>query len=424
MRSDFELDSDGWDLVITDDIGIVENAAMTSQDSKFSLQLIQGEVFDDNRIGMPWLTDMVSPQVSIAAKKQIIRDVIMSTPGAIELTRVEVAVDTDSAIATCEFEGITDNGDIFGNQVSEINHPATDSTSGIIATFDYTTRRSTGLRLQRSSTATYIDEDALKTAGVNIPRYENDGLLLEGQSTNVIPTGDLTAWGPSNCTTTAIDNYFYTAIENTASSTHNIGGSSISVTAGLFYTVSMLAKRHASGVKRWLALTVGGTPVSSGHRVTFDLDDGSFTLQNSPISGRTTKKGDYWLCEMQIRVISSGTLTIGARLSDKAVNSLSGWVGDGVSGIVCGCPQVEVGLIATSYIPTSGIAVTRQTDQLSLIKSGAKYLYREYIQLGSSVATKELIPYAGEVVPLNSHLQKLKVWDRDLTANELELLGV
>lgn len=117
MRSDFELDSDGWDLVITDDIGIVENASMTSQDSKFSLQLIQGEVFDDNRLGIPWLTDMVNPQVSIAAKKQIIRDVIMITPGAIELTRVEVAFNTDSAIATCEFEGITDNGEIFGSSL-------------------------------------------------------------------------------------------------------------------------------------------------------------------------------------------------------------------------------------------------------------------------------------------------------------------
>lgn len=117
MRSDFSLDSNSWDLVITDDIGIVENAAMTSQDSKFSLQLIQGEVFDDNRIGMPWLTDMVSPQVSIAAKKQIIRDVIMSTPGAMELTNIEIAVDTDSAIATCEFEGITDNGEIFGSSI-------------------------------------------------------------------------------------------------------------------------------------------------------------------------------------------------------------------------------------------------------------------------------------------------------------------
>lgn len=117
MRSDFELDSNGWDLVITDDIGIVENDAMTSQDSKFSLQLIQGEAFDDNRLGVPWLTDMVSPQVSIAAKKQIIRDVIMSTHGAMELTNIEIAVDTDSAIATCEFEGITDNGEIFGSSL-------------------------------------------------------------------------------------------------------------------------------------------------------------------------------------------------------------------------------------------------------------------------------------------------------------------
>ena len=120
MRSDFELDSDGWDLVITDDIGIVENAAMTSQDSKFSLQLIQGEVFDDNRIGMPWLTDMVNPQVSIAAKKQIIRDIIMTTPGAIEITRLEVAVDNESGIASAVFEGITEAlGMIVGEFVDD-----------------------------------------------------------------------------------------------------------------------------------------------------------------------------------------------------------------------------------------------------------------------------------------------------------------
>jgi hypothetical protein len=117
MRSDLKLDNAAWDLVITDDIELVENAEMTSQDSKFSLQLIQGEVFDDTRLGVPWLTDMVNPQVSIAAKKQIIRDVIMSTPGAIELTRLEVAVNTDSAIATCEFEGITDNGEVFGSSI-------------------------------------------------------------------------------------------------------------------------------------------------------------------------------------------------------------------------------------------------------------------------------------------------------------------
>lgn len=137
MRSDFELDSNSWDLVITDDIGIVENAAMTSQDSKFSLQLIQGEVFDDNRIGMPWLTDMVSPQVSIAAKKQIIRDIIMTTPGAIEITRLEVAVDNESGIASAVFEGITDNREVFGSSIGKIEPKPPITNKNVAALNDY-----------------------------------------------------------------------------------------------------------------------------------------------------------------------------------------------------------------------------------------------------------------------------------------------
>lgn len=137
MRSDFELDSDEWDLVITDDIGIVENAAMTSQDSKFSLQLIQGEVFDDNRIGMPWLTDMVSPQVSIAAKKQIIRDIIMMTPGAIEITRLEVVVDNESGIASAVFEGITDNGEVFSSSIGRIETKPPITNKNVAALNDY-----------------------------------------------------------------------------------------------------------------------------------------------------------------------------------------------------------------------------------------------------------------------------------------------
>lgn len=137
MRSDFELDGDAWDLVINDDIGIVENAAMTSQDSKFSLQLIQGEVFDDNRLGMPWLTDMVNPQVSIAAKKQIIRDIIMSIPGAIELTRIEVVVDNVTGIASCVFEGITDNGETFGSSIGRVEIKPPITNKNVAALNDY-----------------------------------------------------------------------------------------------------------------------------------------------------------------------------------------------------------------------------------------------------------------------------------------------
>lgn len=137
MRSDLSLDSNSWDLVITDDIGIVENAAMTSQDSKFSLQLIQGEVFDDNRIGMPWLTDMVSPQVSIAAKKQIIRDIIMTTPGAIEITLLEVVVDNESGIASAVFEGITDNEEAFGSSIGRIEPKPPITNKNVASLNDY-----------------------------------------------------------------------------------------------------------------------------------------------------------------------------------------------------------------------------------------------------------------------------------------------
>ncbi|MGL5391886.1 MAG: phage head spike fiber domain-containing protein, partial [Shewanella sp.] len=54
----------------------------------------------------------------------------------------------------------------------------------------------------RSTTATYIGKDGLlKTAAVNEPRFEREGLLIEGQSTNLLPTSSfpssLNGWAPA-----------------------------------------------------------------------------------------------------------------------------------------------------------------------------------------------------------------------------------
>ena len=86
---------------------------------------------------MPWLTDMVSPQVSIAAKKQIIRDIIMTTPGAIEITRLEVVVDNESGIASAVFEGITDNGEVFGSSIGQIEPKPPVTNKNVAALNDY-----------------------------------------------------------------------------------------------------------------------------------------------------------------------------------------------------------------------------------------------------------------------------------------------
>ncbi|MGL4600283.1 MAG: hypothetical protein ACRCVE_02000 [Plesiomonas sp.] len=74
-------------------------------------------MFDDTRQGMPWLTDMVNPELDISAKKRIIERVILSTPGALRVTSMEVGVDRDG-LATARWEGICDNGERFGDGIT------------------------------------------------------------------------------------------------------------------------------------------------------------------------------------------------------------------------------------------------------------------------------------------------------------------
>ena len=87
---------------------------MTNQNSKFRLNIIAGEMFDDTRQGVPWLTDMVSPNVSIQAKKQILRSVILGTPGAISVDSMTMDVSTDGQ-ASVKWTG-TCQGGVFGSE--------------------------------------------------------------------------------------------------------------------------------------------------------------------------------------------------------------------------------------------------------------------------------------------------------------------
>lgn len=118
--SDFRLNPSSWDIEFTEGGGIeiISGAVETTQNSKFRLQIIAGECFEDTRIGMPWLTDMVNPQISVAAKKQILRDTIMSTPNAVSLESLVVAFEnTDNSLAICSFKGTASDGDEFTNTI-------------------------------------------------------------------------------------------------------------------------------------------------------------------------------------------------------------------------------------------------------------------------------------------------------------------
>lgn len=111
---DFLLDSNN-DLVINgDDFVIIDGPDMTNQNSRFRLNILAGEMFDDTRQGVPWLTDMVSPDVSIEAKKQIIRSVILGTPGAISIDSLTMEVSKDGT-AEVKWSG-TCQGGVFSSE--------------------------------------------------------------------------------------------------------------------------------------------------------------------------------------------------------------------------------------------------------------------------------------------------------------------
>ncbi|CAJ28473.1 hypothetical protein [Yersinia phage PY100] len=116
---DLKLDNKAWDISVEDgDFVLVDGAQSTSQNSKFGLQIILGEAFDDTRLGVPWLTDMVNPQIDLEVKKQILRNVIMDTDGAEKLTSMTLYIDKkDDGVMNCTYEGIADDGRIFTGEL-------------------------------------------------------------------------------------------------------------------------------------------------------------------------------------------------------------------------------------------------------------------------------------------------------------------
>jgi hypothetical protein len=109
-----------WDVYFNESGDMVEasGALETQQNSKFRLQIIAGELFEDTRPGVPWLTDMVDPRVSIDDKKQILRNVILSTPGALSLERLDIAVDEASGTAEASFSGTAQSGETFSASIN------------------------------------------------------------------------------------------------------------------------------------------------------------------------------------------------------------------------------------------------------------------------------------------------------------------
>lgn len=248
----------------------------------------------------------------------------------------------------------------------------------------------------RNSTATYIDDsDLVKTAGIDVIRFQNDRYLCEPDGTNMLSYSELLTnvyWGGTGLSIAADAPTGMFKLTNTLTGSCHTKSGSLSFTSGIYYTQSAeLMKGNTDFVSMTFA-----SPVSSLlPYAIFNLATGIVTkAQNCTATMYPLASGAY---RCTITVVATATVSIlGGVITPCRENSLraEGVVGDY---IYANKIQTETGTQATSYIPTTSAPVTRAADVLhyavgDVITQGQGSLYCEfYNEILNSGASRVLL---------------------------------
>ncbi|RJT26926.1 phage head spike fiber domain-containing protein [Buttiauxella izardii] len=200
----------------------------------------------------------------------------------------------------------------------------------------------------RASTATYIDKSGvLQTAAINEPRFEKEGLLIEGQSTNLMaqsnPQVTAGAWTRSANHTYVNEGTEFLHITGTTGLAGTYNASLGTLQPG-YYTCSC-----------WVKV------ISGSFRFGFEK------APNGVVDIPAANAPDFVRVSQTINLAAAAQGTIILYTSPQPT---------GGSEFIVGRVQIEALPFATSYIPTNGAAVTRTPDnvrldpQLNLINTG------------------------------------------------------
>lgn len=266
--------------------------------------------------------------------------------------------------------------------------------------------------ITRSTIGTYFDSAGImQTAAIDAVRINYDpytkefkGVLIENAATNLVFQSqdfDNASWSKTRTTitanaTTAPDSTTTAEklIEDTSVTTSHYISQNQTLTANLFYTMSVYAK---AAERSRIVLRVGNSAnwVAGTPSVGFNLTTGTlFSVSgDSTSSGTIQPVGNGWYrCSITAQF---GTTTASGGLVINLDNSTTiTYTGDGTSGAYIWGAQIETGSLASSYIKTTTAAVTRAADVITgsgLVYTNLTNTYAEWSSgttyaLGTSVS--------------------------------------